>query len=169
MSKIKTKKSNLTIIVIAIIFIFFLTIGVGYSYLQQKMNIYGKSTIVTDESGKYINGNSTYSYQIVNSEMQSGTNNIIYDVKLKITNMDKDISSWEISFDAPEGYDDFNSNIKDGISKKYENGRITINARENEGYLSKGSALEIEMQLAINGELHIDNLTMNGRLAINVN
>ncbi len=163
MSKLKLKKTNLTMISLIIIFILFLTISIGYSCLQQKLNIYGKSTIIADESGKYINGNSTYSYKIINSQKQEESNYIIYDVKLTIVNMDNDIGSWEISFDVPKGYNDFISNIKEGFSKKYENGRLTIYS-EN-GYLSKGNTLELEIQFAIDGEFSINNLTLNGKLA----
>ena len=65
MRRYKFEKINLKIVAFVILFIFFLAISVGYSYLQQQLNIYGKSTIVTDDSGKYLLGNSKYSYKIV--------------------------------------------------------------------------------------------------------
>lgn len=169
MRKQMQKHTNLKIVVIIIMFVFFLTISVGYSYLQHRLNIYGKSTIATDESGKYINGNSTYSYELVHSDKQNGTNTIIYDIKLNIVNMDNDIGSWQISFDVPQGYNDLMSNVKESLVKEYENGRITVYPSDEDGYLAKGDILELEMQLAINGELDIDNLTLNGRLASETN
>ena len=159
MRKLKTKKSKTITITLIIIFIFFFTIGVGYSYLQQRINIYGKATIVTDESGKYIKGNSTYSYEIINSQNSDETNYTIYDVKLKIINMDTDIDLWQVAFDVPEGYNDAMSNIKENSSKKCENGRLTIYSKDENGYLAKGSTLELEVQLAINGDFDIKNLT----------
>ena len=168
MRKQKSKKKNFTIIAIAIISIFFLTISVGYSYLQQKMNIYGKATITTDKSGKYINGNSTYQYQIISSNEYEESNYKIYSVKINVVNMDKDITSWEVAFDVPKGYEDALSETQDGTSKKCENGRIIIKPKDGKGYLSKGNTLELEIKLAINGELNINNLTLNGRLASKV-
>ena len=166
MRKQKVKNKKVTIIVLIAISIFFLTISVGYSYLQQKMNIYGKATVVTDESGKYIKGNSTYKCEIRNTAENDGENYKIYDVKLTIVNMDSDISSWQVSFDVPQGYKDAPSEVAEKYSKKYADGRVTIDYKD--GYIAKGNALELEMKLAINGEFDINNLTLNGRLATKV-
>ena len=53
------EKVNLKIVAMIALLIFFLLISVGYSMLRQKLNIYGRSTIVvnennnTNEKGEY--------------------------------------------------------------------------------------------------------------------
>ena len=67
MRRKKVKTIKLKAISIVLVAIFFLTISVGYSYLQQKLNIYGKSTITVQNDGKYINGNSIFSWNVVDT------------------------------------------------------------------------------------------------------
>ncbi len=50
------EKVNLKIIAMVALLIFFLLISIGYSIMRQKLNIYGRSTIVVDEKN-YTNTN----------------------------------------------------------------------------------------------------------------
>ena len=43
------EKINLKLIAMIALLIFFLAISVGYSMLRQKLNVYGRSTIVVNE------------------------------------------------------------------------------------------------------------------------
>lgn len=55
------EKINLKLVAMVILIIFFFIISIGYSLLRQRMNIYGRSTIVvteennikTNEKGEY--------------------------------------------------------------------------------------------------------------------
>ena len=55
------EKINLKLVAMVILLIFFFIISIGYSLLRQRMNIYGRSTIVvteennikTNEKGEY--------------------------------------------------------------------------------------------------------------------
>ena len=48
------EKVNLKIVAMVALLIFFLMISVGYSMLRQKLNIYGRSTIVINENNNNI-------------------------------------------------------------------------------------------------------------------
>ncbi|MBR2241316.1 MAG: hypothetical protein IJ890_08080 [Clostridia bacterium] len=165
MRRKKVKTIKLKAISIVLVAIFFLTISVGYSYLQQKLNIYGKSTITVQNDGKYINGNSIFSWNVVDTYEQENAK--IYNVKLRVINKDSDISEWEVGFDIPNGYVDSKSDIESKFSKKIEDNRVKIKALNNSNtYLANGSILEIEIKLAVlNDRLEINNLTLNGKLA----
>ena len=165
MRRRKLKTMNLKAISIIAVAIFFLTISVGYSYLQQKLNIYGKSTIVPQNEEGYLKGNSTFSWSIVNVDEQDKFKT--YEINLIIINKDADISSWEIAFDIPQGYIDSKSNVENGVSKRIENNRLILtSATDSNGYLSKGSKLEINIDLTFtNDKFEINNLTLNDRLA----
>ena len=161
------EKINLKLVSIIAIIIFFLTISIGYSVLRQKLNIFGKATITEQRVNGYIKGNSYYKYQILNTEKNEIESYTIYDVKIIVTNMDNDITSWKVEFDAPQGYKDSQSSSISNIQTKFENGRITIIPNNSNGFIAKGSNLEIETKIAIagQGELSINNLTLNDKLA----
>lgn len=57
------EKVNLKIVAMVALLIFFLMISVGYSMLRQKLNIYGRSTIVVNENNNNINTNEKGEYK----------------------------------------------------------------------------------------------------------
>lgn len=57
------EKVNLKIVAMVALLIFFLMISVGYSMLRQKLNIYGRSTIVINENNNNINTNEKGEYK----------------------------------------------------------------------------------------------------------
>jgi hypothetical protein len=134
------------------------------------MNIYGKATIVEQRINGYLKGNSVYSYEILSSEKNQVDNHIVYKIKLIITNRDSHINSWNVCFDVPNGYIDEMSKITTNVFKEYKNGRLCLKSNSNNGYVSKGGNLEIEMELAFSEivSFGIDNLTLNDKLAENI-
>ena len=111
MRRRKFEKLNLKVVATVILILFFITISIGYSYLKQQLNIYGKSTKIAQKVENSEDGYSTYTWQINNYEKIEGTDYTEYDISLKVINMDSDISSWVISFDVPNGYNDEMSNV----------------------------------------------------------
>ncbi len=160
------RKVKITTIVFIILTIFFLTIGVGYSYLQQRLGISGKATVTPTIVDGYIQGNSTYSWKILDSSENSETDEITYKVKMDITNLDKDISTWKVSFNVPKSYNDVSSKIITKSYKTYSNNRINLVGSDTNNFVSKGDTLEIEMELVINSEedFSINNVVLNDLL-----
>lgn len=167
MRRQEVKKVSLKAIVLIVITIFFLTISIGYSYLKQSLNIIGQSTIVAQKPSEYKKGNSTYTWSIDSSWGQGGTKYMTYHIVLNIVNMDADINGWEISFDIPNTYNAERSNAWAASSVTFENGRITIKSQSWNGYIAKGSSLNLDFQLSFDDDqaLYIENLTLNGLLA----
>ena len=163
MRRKRFEKINLKIVALVILVIFFITISVGYSYLQQKLNIYGKSTIAPQNIDEYVVGNSTYSWKIISQETKQ--NYTCYDVILTIVNLDNDITSWEVAFEMPQGYNNSMSEVEEAAYKNYENERLTIYAKSENGYVSKGNTLKLTMKLTTSGVFNIEKLTLNGKLA----
>lgn len=163
------EKLNLKIISTVVLILFFFTISIGYSYLKQQLNIYGKSTKIAQKIEKNENGYSTYTWQIDGSEKLEGTEYTIYDVSLKIVNMDSDISSWVVSFDVPNGYSDEMSTVPNASTKKYDHGCLTLHSKDENRYISKGSTLNIKMKLAFKdgSRINLENLSLNGKQASN--
>lgn len=159
-------KFSIKTIVLIIITIFFLSISVGYSYLKQKLNIYGKSTIVQQAPLQYKLGNSNYTWEIVD-EWGGGASSYVYQIRITINATDEEISSIEtITFDVPDSYDDATTNIWVASSKIYENGKLTLNLHSWAGGLDGATTKSIEFQLAFKEEEPnmISNLTVNGLL-----
>lgn len=163
------EKVNLKVVSIIALILFFFTISIGYSVLRQNLNIFGKATITEQRINGYIKGNSYYKYQILSTEKNEINNCTIYDVKIIVTNMDNDITAWKVEFDAPQGYSDLDSSSASNIYKEFEKNRIILSSNNSNGYISKGSNLELEIKIAILGdsELSINNLTLNDKLASN--
>lgn len=169
MRRRKFEKLNLKVVATVILILFFITISIGYSYLKQQLNIYGKSTKIAQKVENSEDGYSTYTWQINNYEKIEGTDYTEYDISLKVINMDSDISSWVISFDVPNGYNDEMSNVPNASSKKYDNGCLTLYAKDENRYISKGNSLNIKMKLAFKdgSKVSLDNLSLNGKQASN--
>ena len=169
MRRRRFERINLKIVATVILILFFITISIGYSYLKQQLNIYGKSTKIAQKSESNEKGNSTYTWQINNSEKLEGTEYTVYDISLKVVNMDSDISSWVVSFDIPNGYNDEMSKVNDTSSKKYENGCLTLYAKDENRFISKGNTLNIKMKLAFKdgSKVNLENLSLNGKQASN--
>lgn len=163
------EKVNLKLVSIIAIIIFFFTISIGYSLLRQKLNIFGKATIVEQRINGYIKGKSYYNYQILNTEKNETNNYTVYDVKIIVTNLDDDITSWKVEFDAPQGCNELESSSVSNSQIEIKNGRVALSPNTSNGYVSKGSNLELEIKIAIfgEGEFSINNLTLNDRLASN--
>ena len=155
---------NLKVIASIILVLFFITISVGYSYLKQRLDIYGKSTKITKTDQVEIKGYSTYSYGIVEKTKVEETDLYRYQISLKVINMDNDMPSWVISFDIPEGYDDASTSINGITSKEFENGRLSL--INEDSYVLKGNSIDLEMQIVVaNENFTINNLSLNGNFA----
>lgn len=163
------KKAKKTTIVFIVLTIFLLTIGVGYSYLQQSLSISGKATVAPTVVDGYIQGNSTYCWEILDSWEDNKTNEITYRVKMNIINLDKDISTWRVSFDVPNSYNDTSSKIVTESYKTYSNNRINLVGSDANGFVSKGDTMEIEMELVIDNkeDFYINNVVLNDLLVTN--
>jgi len=83
--------------------------------------------------------------------------------------MDKDIDQWVISFDIPNSFSEERTNVWGASLTTYKNGRLTLVSQNWNGYVAKGSTLDLDFQLAFddNKDFYIENLTLNGLLATN--
>lgn len=159
-------KFSIKTIVLIIITIFFLSISVGYSYLKQKLNIYGKSTIVQQTPPQYEAGDSTYTWEIV-SAWGGGTSSYVYQIRITVNIVHEEIQDIEsIAFDVPDSYDNETTNIWIASSRTYEDGRLTLELHGWAGELESETAKTMEFQLAFTEEESdlISNLTVNGLL-----
>lgn len=157
------KKSNLNKIVFIIIFIFFITIGVGYSYLKQSLDIFGKATIISQTVTELKSGNSQYSWNIDNVIEEDLIN---YEVTLNVINLDKDYNTYILSFDVPESFVLNKSEVDNSAQMSYENDRVII---KSNSFIAKNDELKLKLKLCFkdNQNFYIDNLALNGYLAIN--
>lgn len=159
------KKVSAKTISLILIIIFFVTISVGYSYLKQTLIIAGKSTIVKKESsGDYVDGESTYSWEITNEWTQGGSTEWACDIDLTVVNMDEDIKVWEIAFDIPEEFNEQKTNFWIASSVTYENGRLTLVGFDYEPLFEKGTSRTLKFHLIFDQQvdMFIENLTLNG-------
>lgn len=164
MRRRRFEKLNLKLIASVILVLFFITISVGYSYLKQQLDIYGKSTKITQADELETKGYSTYSYSIVEKTKVDATDLYRYQISLKVINMDNDMASWVISFDVAEGYDDSLTSINGITTKEYENGRLSL--INEDSYVLKGNSIDLEMQIVVaNENFTINNLSLNGNFA----
>ena len=166
-NKRNVSKLKLKTLVLIIVTIFFLTISVGYSYLKQSLTFSGKSTIVQQGgSGDFVEGVSTYTWEITSSWGQGGSSIMFYNIKLIIVNMDEDIQSWEVGFDIPPYYNNEKSNTWSASRREYENGRLTLYAHDYESFVGKGDSLTLEFQLAFDEavDFYLNNVSLNGYL-----
>lgn len=169
MSRKKIKKISMKTVALILITILYLIISIGYSYLKQSLNIFGKSTMIPQKLSEYEKGNSTYIWSIDRNWQQGGTTYVMYNIKLSIVNMDKDIDQWVISFDIPNSFSEERTNVWGASLTTYKNGRLTLVSQNWNGYVAKGSTLDLDFQLAFNDnkDFYIENLTLNGLLATN--
>lgn len=156
------KKISTKTIILIILTIFLITISVGYSYLQQSLSMVGKSTISkSNGSGQIINGESTYTWTLINS-WGGGGSSYIYQIKIEIFNKDEAIEKWRLSFDVPDSYDHAGSNIWIAESSSYENGRVILDAHGWNASIPTGGSVSLEFQLAFKEEVNdlISNLEL---------
>ena len=112
-------------------------------------------------------GNSTFSWNIINTENIEGTNYKAYYINFKVINMDEDISLWNVSFDEINGFITSMSERTDASRIALENGKIIIYGKDENAFVSKGSILNFVVKLVLdnNEDIDITNLALNGKLA----
>lgn len=160
------EKISLKTIVFILIAVFFLTISVGYSYLKTQVSISGKATILANKESDYPQGDSICDVKLVNEGEQSEPEGYFYQYNVTITNLDEDVTSWEIEFDIPNSIDVISIKSSDASSVIFENGRVYLRAQSLNGYVSKGNSFEIGLQIAVSKQcnLNMDNFTFCGKL-----
>ena len=158
------EKNNIKVIVFIILSIVFLTIGVGYSYLKEELNIFATATIATNVDD-YKKGNSKYFWEV--ADYVGENEGRIYNIKLNIINYDEDLKNAVISFDVPNSFKIDKSKIKnENASISYDGKRVNIMLND---FVMKDETLTLNLALMFidTQEIYINNLTLNGLLAIN--
>jgi len=166
--KIKKRKKivnpYLIFLALAVSLIF---VSSGYAFLTDNLKINGTVSFgkISEDSGEYEYGNSTYSYNLV-STWPSESGGKAYQIELPVTNLDGDIVSWEISFDVPDGYSS-TSDIWQAQSITYSDNTVTIKSYEWNGKLDDGATMIFNFILHFESEVDfkITNLSLNGKYA----
>lgn len=158
------EKSNVKIIIFIVLSIVFLSIGIGYSYLKEELNIFATATMATN-TDNYKKGNSKYYWEV---EDYVGENEgRIYNIKLNIINYDEDLKNPVISFDVPNSFKIDKSKINnENANMSYDGKRVNIMLND---FVIKDETLTLDLSLMFRDiqEIYINNLTLNGLLAIN--
>lgn len=181
MHKRRNKSSKLIFAIFAISTFF---VSYGYSSLADTIKLTGTASLkyeqtqtqdVNDiyepikESSNYLL--STYTYENV-SNWQQGDNTYIYEINLKITNLDKDYDSGnlEIGFDEKQGLSSVQTKENLGILQAEKvliaGSRITVLLKEANSQVKYGEEINISLYITYENEqkggITLENITLNG-------
>lgn len=162
--KYKIKKRKKLISPYYIFFIFaisLLFVSYGYALLSDTLNIKGKANILSSNK-EY--GNSTYYWSLFTT-WTNDVGGMTYQVEIPITNLDGDISLWEVSFDVPLGCVASTENIWQASEVTISGNTVTLKGKDWNGFVANGSELSLNLILPFKTEVdfNISNVVLNGK------